>query len=209
MVLFAPHQTIVFVGDSITDAGRMGTAAPYGDGYVNMVEMLLQAYRPDLDLCVLNRGVSGDTVRDLQARWERDVLDEHPDWVSLMIGINDVWRAFGDDPHEAVPLGEYHATVRNLLHQVQACGASFIVMTPFLIEPDRCDLMRRQIELYAAAMCQIATEFDALVVDTQAAFDAALKRHPADHWAGDRIHPSVAGHALLARTWLQAVGVQI
>lgn len=208
-MIFQSHQTILFIGDSITDAGRRGTAAPYGDGYVNMVEMLLHAHQPQLELRVLNRGVGGDTVRDLAARWQRDALMERPAWLSVMIGINDVWRAWGDDPSEAVPLPEYAATLRDLLGQAQRNGARLVVMTPFLIEPDRHDLMRRQTDLYAAAVRAIAPEFDAVLVDTQAAFNAALAQHPPGHWSGDRVHPSVAGHAVLARTWLRAVGVDI
>jgi len=208
-MIFEPRQTIVCIGDSITDAGRMGRAAPYGDGYVNMVEMLLQAHYPCLELRVLNRGISGNTVRDLAARWERDALTERPDWLSVMIGINDVWRAWGDNPREAVPLPEYDATLRDLLGQVQANSTGLVVMTPFLIETDRRDLMRRQTDLYAAAVRVIAADCGAVLVDTQAAFDAALEQHPPGHWSGDRVHPSVAGHALLARTWLRAVGVEI
>ncbi len=207
--MFKPHQTILFIGDSITDAGRTGTAAPYGDGYVNMVEMLLQAHHPQLELRVLNRGIGGDTVRDLAARWERDVLAQRPDWVSVMIGVNDVWRAFGDNPHEAVPLPEYEATLRDLLGQARANGAQLIMMTPYLIEADQRDLMRRQVDLYGSAVHVIAAEYGAVLVDTQAAFDAALAQRPLSHWSGDRVHPSVAGHALLARTWLHAVGVNI
>ncbi len=207
--MFKPHQTIVFVGDSITDAGRRDTAAPYGDGYVNMVEMLLQAHHPQLALRVTNCGVSGDTVRHLAARWEHDVLAHRPHWLSIMVGINDVWRAFSDEPHEAVPLGEYDATLRYLIAQAQAHGAHVILMTPFLIEPDRRNGMRRQIDLYAAAVCRIAADTSAVLADTQAAFDTALERYPADYWSGDGVHPSVPGHALLARTWLEAVGVAL
>jgi lysophospholipase L1-like esterase len=208
-MLFEPHQTIVFIGDSITDAERTSSAAPYGDGYVHLADLLLGAHHPELELRVLNRGVSGDTVRELAARWERDVLAQRPHWLSIMVGINDVWRAWSDDPREAVPLGEYDATLRDLIAQAQAHGARMIVMTPFLIEPDRRDAMRRQTELYADAVRRIADDTGAVLVDTQAAFDAALERHPPSHWSGDRVHPSVAGHALLARTWLQAVGVAI
>ena len=208
-MLFEPHQTIVFIGDSITDAERTGSAAPYGDGYVHLVDLLLGAHHPELALRTINRGVSGDTVRHLAARWERDVLAQRPHWLSIMVGINDVWRAFSDEPHEVVPLGEYDATLRDLIAQARAHGARVIVMTPFLIQPDRRDVMRWQTDLYAAAVRRIAADTDAVLVDTQAAFDAALERHPANHWSGDRVHPSVAGHALLARTWLEAVGVEL
>jgi lysophospholipase L1-like esterase len=208
-MLFEPHQTIVFIGDSITDAERTGSAAPYGDGYVNMVDMLLQAHFPELGLHVLNRGVGGDTVRHLAARWHRDVLAQRPHQLSIMVGINDVWRAWSDNPHEAVPLREYDTTLRDLIAQTQAHSTQVILMTPFLIEPDQHDLMRRQTDLYANVVRRIAADTDAVLVDTQAAFDAALARHGAGHWSGDRVHPSVPGHALLARVWLEAMGIEL
>src|SRR4051812_30904703 len=100
-MLLTAHQKILFAGDSITDAGRRSLAAPYGEGYVSMVRNFVLARYPELGLTFVNRGVAGDTVRDLDARWERDVIAERPDWLAVFIGINDVWRAFGDSPHEA------------------------------------------------------------------------------------------------------------
>ena len=78
-MLFGSGQKIVFIGDSITDCGRCGRAAPYGDGYVSLVRNLVLARYPHLGLTVVNRGVAGDTTRELAARWQRDVLAERPD----------------------------------------------------------------------------------------------------------------------------------
>ena len=119
-MLFGPQQKIVFIGDSITDANRRGTDAPYGSGYVSMVRNLILARYPELRLTFVNRGVGGDTTRNLADRWEQDVVAEHPDWLSVKIGINDVWRAFGNNVHEAVPLPEYTATLRELLTRARA-----------------------------------------------------------------------------------------
>jgi lysophospholipase L1-like esterase len=208
-MIFEAEQKLVFIGDSITDAGRLRIATPYGDGYVNLVDMLLAARHPQLRLRIVNRGVSGNTVRDLAARWERDVLAEHPDWLSVMIGINDVWRAFGFNPHEAVPLPEYEATLRMLLHQAAAGGARLILMTPYLIEPDRRDPMRRQMDWYGEVVKRLAAEREAPLVDTQAAFDEVLQHSAPSDWSGDRVHPTSAGHAVIARAWLRAVGFQL
>lgn len=208
-MIFEPHQKIVFIGDSITEAGRQGRAAPLGDGYVNLVEMLLAVRYPDAELRVINRGVSGDTVRELAYRWERDVLQEHPDWLSVMIGINDVWYMLYSNPFDGVPLPEYESTLQRLLDQAQAGGARLVLMTPYLIEPDRRDFARRQIELYANVIRRLAATYDVILVDIQAAFDAALEYHAASHFSGDRVHPNITGHALIARAWLEAVGVEL
>lgn len=206
-MLFSAGEKIVFIGDSITDTGRRGEAAPYGTGYVSLVRAMLLARYAQLDLTLVNRGIGGNTVRDLAARWEADVLAEQPDWLSVKIGINDVWRAFADRPTEAVPLPEYTDTLRALLARVREAGTTrLILLTPYLIEGNRDDPMRRAMDTYGAAVKTLATECDAVCVDTQAAFDTVLAHTPAAFWADDRIHPGLPGHGVLALAWLRAVG---
>jgi lysophospholipase L1-like esterase len=207
-MIFDANQTILFVGDSITDCDRRSHAAPYGDGYVSQVRSFMLGRYPERRLRFVNRGISGDTTRHLVDRWERDALAERPDWISLMIGINDVWRAFGAMPHEAVPLPEYESHLRELLGSAREIGARLILMTPYVIEADRSVPMRRQMDWYGDVVRQLAPEFDAVFVDTQAAFDAVLSHSTPDDWAGDQIHPNSAGHAVIALAWLRAVGFE-
>ena len=144
-MIFEAGQTILFIGDSITDAGRRVEAPPYGRGYVAYCRSLLLARYPELGLQIHNRGIGGNTVRDLQARWNEDVLALRPDWLSVKIGINDVWRRFGGDPHQAVPLNEYVVTLRELLLRARdRAGARLIVMEPYVIESDPDEPMRRE-----------------------------------------------------------------
>ncbi|PWR12196.1 GDSL family lipase [Micromonospora acroterricola] len=200
-------QRLVFIGDSITDCGRRDTAAPYGAGYVSLVRALVGARHPELDVEWVNRGVSGDTVRHLAARWEDDAIAEHPDWLSVMIGINDIWRRYGDRPDEAVPIDEYEHTLRDLLRRaVDATGCRLILGDPFLIEADRGDPQRADTDRYAAVVAALAAEFDAVHVPTQAAFDRVLAVSPAKRWADDRVHPHLPGHAVLADAFLTALG---
>ncbi|MET8349138.1 MULTISPECIES: SGNH/GDSL hydrolase family protein [unclassified Micromonospora] len=200
-------QRVVFIGDSITDCGRRDTAAPYGAGYVSLVRALVGARHPELDAEWINRGVSGDTVRNLAARWDDDAIAERPDWLSVMIGINDIWRRYGDRPDEAVPLDEYERTLRDLLRRaVDATGCRLILGDPFLIEADRGDPQRADTDRYCAVVAALATEFDAVHVPTQAAFDRVLAVSPAKRWADDRVHPHLPGHAVLADAFLTALG---
>jgi lysophospholipase L1-like esterase len=92
-IIFKPRQKLLFIGNSITDAGR-SQFSPYGDGFVRDCHRWLQAGYPELDLSVINRGVSGDTTQDLLARWERDAIRLQPDWLFIKVGINDVWSVF-------------------------------------------------------------------------------------------------------------------
>jgi lysophospholipase L1-like esterase len=205
-MLLEPNQKIVFIGDSITDAGRRDIAAPYGNGYVSMVRNMLIARYPHLNLTFVNRGVSGNTVREIAARYERDVVSERPHWLSLMVGINDVYRQFHGDPATAVFPVEYQATLRLLVHRVQdAFGTKVILLSPYMIEPDREQPMRRQMEVYAALMAQVAAEFKTLYVDLQEAFAQVLRVSVPQLWSDDKFHPFGVGHALIAREWLRAV----
>ena len=206
-MLFRPDQTILFIGDSITDAGRRGPDAPDGTGYVSQVRNVLLARYPDLHLTVINQGVSGNTTRDLRARWQRDVIAHRPDWLALKIGINDVWRSFGGNRREAVPLPEYTAILRELLDATRAqTEARLILLTPYMIEPDRAQPMRAAMDRYGQAVQALGPQYGAVVIDTQAAFDAALQHTTPADWADDQIHPNGPGHAVLALAFLRGVG---
>ncbi len=216
--LLVPNSRILFIGDSITDAGRepMGEPAPWGTpglgrGYVSLVESWLLATRPQDRVRVFNRGTSGHTVRDLAARWQTDVLDLKPDTVAIMIGINDVWRQF-DTPLRAethVLPAEYERTLGELVRHTLptlAAPSRLVLATPFFIETHLADPMRVRMDEYGAIVRRLAAEHGATFVDTQAAFDAvAAHVHPMA-LAWDRIHPQPAGCMILARAFLAAFG---
>lgn len=207
-MLFQPRQKILCIGDSITDGDRRGSSAPLGNGYVNLLRCLIQARYPEIALRFVNKGASGDTVRDLATRWERDVLAERPDWVSVMIGINDVWRLFSNMPYEAVLLPEYTRTLHKLLQEARnRAGARLIVMEPFMIEGDLSSPMRRQVDRYRAAAHDAAAHVDAILVPTQQVFDTLLEHTLPTQWSSDSIHPNGPGHAVIALAWLRAVGL--
>jgi lysophospholipase L1-like esterase len=206
-MIFEAGQHVLFIGDSITDCGRRDVAAPYGDGYVSLVQAFVTAAHPELGLAWTNRGIGGDTVRELDARWERDVVAERPDWLSVMIGINDVWRGFGSRPDDAVPIEEYEQTLRRLLRRaVDATGCRLIVADPYFIEPDTADPQRAMTDRFVGVAAALAAEFEAVHVATQAAFDRALAGSVPGDWADDRVHPNLAGHAVIARAFLAAIG---
>jgi len=202
---------LVMIGDSITDCGRaqpVGEGGGLGTGYVMFVEAVLGAARPDLAIRVTNVGTSGNTVRDLAARWQRDVLDLAPGWLSVLIGINDVWRQFDCPrcPEIHVALDEYERTLDDLVGRARPGLKGLILMTPYFIEPDREEPMRARMDRYGAAVRKLAARHDAILVDTQAAFDEVLAVcHPMT-LAGDRVHPNPTGHMILARAFLKAVG---
>ncbi len=209
----AKHSRLVMIGDSVTDCGRAqpvgeGLFGAIGNGYVAQVDALLTVTYPNYGIRVTNMGTSGNTVRDLKARWQSDVLALQPDWLSIMIGINDVWRQF-DLPRQAeihVPLDEYEATLDELVAQTKPAVQGLVLMTPFYIEEHKQDRMRAQMDRYGTAVKRLAAKHDTLLVDTQAMFDRLLAHMHSAAVAWDRVHPNHLGHMALARAFLQAVG---
>jgi lysophospholipase L1-like esterase len=205
---------LVMIGASVTDAGR---AQPVGEGfdalgrgYVAMVDALLGAAYPRRGVRVVNMGVSGNTVRDLAGRWQRDVLDLKPNWVSVQIGTNDVWRQFDSPtrPESHVLPEEYERTYRSLLERTRGAVAGMVVMTPYYVEPNRADAMRRRVEEYGQIVRGLAEEFGAILVDLQGAFDERLRVYHPAAIAADRVHPNQMGHMVMARAFLKAVGFE-
>ena len=213
---FESGQTILFVGDSITDCGRdplgeptqWGTRAGLGAGYVGLVHAWISSSNPQNSVRVINRGFSGRTVRELKANWSAEVLAQKPDWLSVFIGVNDVWRQF-DGPTRSeiqVSLAEYSETLDELLAVTRPQLTGLVLVTPFMIEPNPKEPMRAKMDLYGAEVKRLAKKHDAILVDVQAAFDrVCAHRHPMElSW--DRIHPATFGHMIIARAWLEAAG---
>lgn len=207
------NSKLVMIGDSITDCGRTrpvgeGLFDALGKGYVSLVDGLLDATYPQERIRVVNMGISGNTVRDLKTRWQTDVLDLKPDWLSVMIGINDVWRQF-DSPLQTewhVPINEYERTLDNLIRVTYPMIKGLVLMTPYFIEPNRSDPMRAMMDSYGDVVRQLAGKYKTLLVDTQSAFDEVLDHlHPMT-LAWDRVHPNITGHFILARAFLKVVG---
>ena len=204
---------LLFIGDSITDCGRSQPAGEglfdaLGKGYVAQVDALLGTVYAHLAIRVVNQGISGNNVLSLRDRWERDVLNHKPDWLSVMIGINDVWRQY-DIPKqkEAHVLPDvYERTLADLVTRTKPLLKGLVLMTPFYIESNKKDAMRATMDKYGSIVKKVGAKHGAIVVDTQAAFDEVLKHYYAATLAWDRVHPSQTGHMVLARAFVNAVG---
>ncbi len=210
-LLFKAKSTIEFIGDSITDCGRLEPdAAPLGHGYVRQIHLLLQAAYPELNLKILNKGISGNRVTDLKERWKKDVLDVQPDWLFIYIGINDVWRYFDGHREEAVTLPLFENTYRQLINGASAnTKAQIRLISPFLAEKDLEDPFRKKLMGYQAVVDQMGQSFNLPVIHLQPAFDWAMLSKPSAYWTGDRVHPTEEGHMLIALTILRFCGFRL
>ena len=212
-MLFSTHDKILFIGDSISDYDRKrpvgeGLFNAWGTSYVADVGALLGCVAPQMHLRVVNMGIGGNQVRDLDARWQTDVFNQNPDWVSVLIGINDVWRQF-DSPEqteEHVPPEEFRATYEKLIQQTLPRVKGMILMTPYFMEPNRADPMRARMDEYGAIVRALAEKYNLTFVDVQAMWDELFTHMHPCNIAWDRIHPNQTGCMAIARAWLNAVG---
>lgn len=203
---FAKDARILFQGDSITDGNRGRSADPnhiLGHGYVFLIAARQGAAFPELNLEFMNRGVSGNTVLDLEQRWQNDTLDLKPDLLSVLIGVNDQGRN--------VPLDQYEQVYDALLANARAANPrlKLVLCEPFLLpvgkkkadyEKSRVDIQERQ-----AVVARLARKYGAALVRFQRVFDAATQRAPADYWIWDGVHPTYRGHQLMADEWERTV----
>lgn len=213
-MLIQPGSRLLMIGDSITDCGRARPVAEgneTGNGYVSLVNALLAALYPSHGIRVFNMGVNGNTVRDLKARWRKDVLELQPHWLSVFIGINDVWRQF-DAPlrtEQHVLIDEYRRELDSLIRATLPQLQGLVLMTPYFLEPNRSDPMREAMDAYGAVVRELAVQHGAVLVDTQAAMDALLEHMHPMTLCWDRIHPSQTGHMALALAFMRALGAAI
>ncbi len=210
-MLLKDKTRLLFTGDSVTDCGRTRpvgeSAGGLGNGYVQLIDGYLHIAYPEKNIRVLNTGVSGDTMRHLDARWQTDIADLKPDWLVMMIGINDVWRQFDAPlrPESHVLPDEYQHLMKNRVAKMRPHLDGLVIMSPYMIEPCLEDPMRMQMDQYGKICRDIAAAHDAIFVDTQLGFDRFLKHYHAYVASGDRIHPNHIGAALISRLFLQSI----
>ncbi|HEX2911594.1 MAG TPA: SGNH/GDSL hydrolase family protein [Chloroflexia bacterium] len=204
--LIQANSTVLFQGDSITDAGRdRDDYGSLGSGYAMIAAGWFSALYPELNVRFLNRGIGGDRSADMKARWEADCLKLKPDWVSIMIGINDTWRRF--DSGQATSTEAYEENYRAVLEAARSSlSPRFILCEPFVLPfPEDRKGWREDLDPKIEVVHRLAREYQALLVPLDTIFTQALSRQEAAYWTRDGVHPTPAGHALIAQAWLRAV----
>jgi lysophospholipase L1-like esterase len=213
--LIEPHETILFQGDSITDAGRdrnvtdqPNSPAAMGKGYAWMAASQFLVDSPEAGLKIFNRGVSGDKVYQLAERWQADCLDIKPDVLSILVGVNDFAHVFKHGYKGTVEKYEedYHALVKRTKSALP--NVKLVICEPFILVTGMVEeSWVEPFAKYRESAKRVADDAGAVFVPYQTMFDAATKIAPPAHWAADGIHPSTNGAALMAHWWLKAVAV--
>ncbi len=210
-MLFSAKEKILFIGDSITDCGRRTEAhKPLGNGYVKIITGMLDACYGDYELEYHNRGIGGNTIFDLQSRWQEDCIELGCDWVSILIGINDVHKYISEGA-EKFRADKFKASYRDLIEKVvRETDAKLILWEPFyfVTSGSTTPKVAEYIGDYIQSVNSLADEFSDRVVGvihTQTLFAEASQRRWIEFWIPEGVHPSYAGHSLMACEFLRFV----
>lgn len=202
--LIGPNQTLVCLGDSITQNSV---------GYCPMIAALIAASYPERSITVVNAGIGGNKIPDMLARLERDVLAHRPDWVTVSVGVNDVWHGLANNGRGGVPLDDYRVGVAELVDRLRAAGAEVVLLPPTVIGEDPASEGNLQLEGYRAAVRAIAAERGLRVAPTDTDLQTALAAHltivggePGKTLTSDGVHLRPAGDAVLAVAVLKTLG---
>lgn len=211
--MLKPDQTLLFQGDSITDAGRNRELTDankgLGGGYAHIASAALLASMPGQGLKCYNRGCSGHRVVDLYARWRVDTINLKPDVLSILIGVNDTWHGFMSNNGVEVP--RYEQVYRLMLDYTkeQLPGIKLVLCEPFVlgcgvVQPDWVPEVKARGEIVR----KLAAGYGAVFVPFQSMFDELLAQAPAGYWLHDGVHPTPAGHHAMAQQWLKSTGIK-
>lgn len=202
---------VLFQGDSITDSGRdrnskdANASGALGSGYPLLVAAAALAAHPDRELKFFNRGISGNKVPDLEARWRTDTLDLQPDVLSILIGVNDFWHKL--DHGYTGTVRDYEQQYAALLDETRKAlpRTQIIVLEPFVL---RCGAVTArwfpEFDERRAAAARVAKQAGVRFVALQSVFDQKTQSSRPEYWAADGVHPTPAGHGLIAEHWRRA-----
>lgn len=200
------EMTVLFQGDSVTDCGRKREdAEDLGLGYAVMAASLFAARYPERNVRFLNRGIGGNRVRDLRARWQEDCIELKPDVVSILIGINDTWRRF--DADSITTAEEYERDYRYLLTELKEKlpDTRIVLMDPFFLPIGDKEGWREDLDPRIAAVRSLAKEFGAVYIPLDGLFAAQYIASEPERYSQDGVHPNWTGHAFIAERFLEYV----
>ncbi|WP_461534194.1 SGNH/GDSL hydrolase family protein [Sinomicrobium sp.] len=206
------NLTVVFQGDSITDAGRNrehyypNQVRGLGLGYVFNAVSRMMAAHPQTEWTIYNRGISGNKVYQLADRWNDDCLQLQPDVLSILIGVNDFWHKINGDYNGTVEVYEQDFSALLDRTKQKFPDLKLIIGEPFAVNGGTAitDKWHPDFNAYREAARRVADSYKAVWIPYQEIFDEALKTAPASYWCPDGVHPSIPGAYLMADAWIKA-----
>lgn len=190
------QKTILFQGDSITDCNRF-VHNDLGDGYVHYLAKMMP------EELIMNKGISGNETSDLLNRWTKETIELHPDVLSILIGINDIWHAHADHTNRTVSdlLRDY----RLLLERTKEAlpETKILMIEPYLLVFDDFQKSwRHELDFAIQGIRDLAKEFADEYLPLDGLLAEARVHHPDSFLMWDGIHPTPEGHQLIA-SWIK------
>ena len=198
-------KTILFQGDSITDCGR---GEGLGIGYPLLVTAKLGFENPN-EYNFINRGISGNRIVDVYARIKKDIINLKPDYMSILIGVNDVWHEFSEK--NGVSAERYEKVYNMLIEDIFAelPDVKIFILEPFVLKgagtEENWDRFRPEVELRAEAAKRVAQKHGLIFVPLQDKFDNAVENGDTAYWLSDGVHPTAAGHEIIKESLIEAI----
>ena len=202
-------REVMFQGDSITDVGRntdRGSLASIGQGYALISSAYLSVKYPG-EFEFVNRGISGSRIVDLYAHLKGDGWNDNPAVLSILIGVNDVWHEL--DWNNGVNPRRFRNIYRMIMEDtlIESPNTKLLIMEPFVLKGTaneaKWDRFEPMVYENAAIVKEVAAEFGQVFLQLQNVFDKACEKAPASYWLGDGVHPTPAGHQLIANEWIK------
>jgi len=207
--MFKKNATILFQGDSITDGGRSRDEDlnhSMGHGYACLIASRVGYEQPEQQYSFLNRGISGDRIVDLFGRWHEDTLNLKPDVLSILVGVNDVGREFSQAC--GVSAAKYEKVYASLIEETKAQypDVEIVICEPFILPTgyvkDNWKQWYNEVSLRQEAAKRVSEAYSTIYVPLQEAFNEGCRRADESYWIWDGVHPTPAGHELIANQWL-------
>lgn len=198
------NENILFIGDSITDCGRRDINKPLGDGYVKIFNDFMIAREPAKKITIINRGISGNTIQDLQSRWTQDVLHHKPDWLSILIGINDLHQYLANTP-EGVSPEEFRVSYDTILSRTkkEIPSCNILLIEPFYISNEKSETSFEHdvltlIPEYNSVIRDMHQKYQTRLVRMHTVFSALLNYYESNTFCPEPVHPNSTGHFVIA-----------
>lgn len=197
---------VLFQGDSITDCGRKNTSNGLGTGYALLVSSDL-GYEDPEKYEFINRGISGNRIVDVYSRIKNDIINLEPDFMSILIGVNDVWHEFNEQ--NGVSAEKYEKIYSMLIEEVKQAlpNLKMMILEPFITHgtavDDKYDEFYSEVRKRAEAAKRIAQKYNIEFVPLQSRFDSECKRADDTNWTFEGVHPTRCGHRMIANEWIK------
>lgn len=225
--LQAEGLKVLFIGDSVTDGNWGGGGAKpssernqwdmnhiYGHGFMFLCAAHYMGEYPECEYQFYNRGISGNTLYDLEKRWKEDVIDMNPDVLSILVGINDVHKYLKSGDKKPFDFIAWEATYRDLLDKARSNNPKLklLIASPFVAPTGRLqddtvfNDYNEKVQRCITIVQKIAQDYQAIYLPYQELFNQLLKKNPTSqntYWIWDGIHPTPAGHQRMADVWIE------